>query len=106
MYINLSLNVNSRKDKKMTKKKDLLNQFALAINDVGQDSELGLFLSAYQKKLTKNQLKGLEIPRFTDGISKVVRKSHQGVPTSVTKLISMVNHRGILNGFGLGLRML
>jgi len=51
-------------------------------------------------------LKGLEIPRFTDGISKVVRKSHQGVPTSVTKLISMVNRRGILSGFGLGLRML
>lgn len=88
------------------KKKDLLNQFTLAINDVGRDSELGVFLRTYQEKLAKNQLKGLEIPRFTDGISKVVRKSHQGVPTSVTKLISMVNYRGILNGFGLGLRML
>ena len=92
--------------KKEQAKKDLLNQFVLAIDDVGKDSELGVFLSSYQEKLTKNQLKGLEIPRFTDKISKVVRKSHQGVPTSVTKLISMVNHRGILDGFGLGLRML
>ncbi len=30
--------------------KDLLNQFALAINDVGQDSELGFFLITYQEK--------------------------------------------------------
>lgn len=92
--------------KKEQAKKDLLNQFVLAIDDVGKDSELGVFLSSYQEKLTKNQLKGLEIPRFTDGVSKVVRKSQQGVPKSVTKLISMVNHHGILNGFGLGLRML
>lgn len=87
------------------RKKDLSRQFVLAINDVGKNSELGIFLSTYQTKLAKNQLKGLEIPRFTEGISKVVRKSHQGVPTSVTKLISMINQRGILNGFGLGLRM-
>ena len=87
------------------RKKDLSRQFVLAINDVGKNSELGIFLSTYQSKLDKNQLKGLEITRFTDGISKVVRKSHQGVPTSVTKLISMINQRGILNGFGLGLRM-
>lgn len=87
------------------RKKDLSRQFVLAINDVGKNSELGIFLSTYQTKLAKNQLKGLEITRFTDGISKVVRKSHQGVPTSVTKLISMINQRGILNGFGLGLRM-
>lgn len=100
-------NTYTKKGRKMSqKKKDLLNQFTLAINDVGRDSELGVFLRTYQEKLAKNQLKGLEIPRFTDGISKVVRKSHQGVPTSVTKLISMVNRRGILNGFGLGLRML
>ncbi|MGK4018661.1 hypothetical protein [Weissella paramesenteroides] len=92
--------------KKEQAKKDLLNQFVLAIDDVGKDSELGVFLSSYQEKLTKNQLKGIEIPRFTDGVSKVVRKSHQGVPKSVTKLISMINNRGILNGFGLGLRML
>lgn len=95
-----------QKGRKMSKKEDLLNQFALAIDDVGKDSELGIFLITYQEKLAKNQLKVLEIPRFTDKISKVVRKSHQGVPTSVTKLISMVNHRGILDGFGLGLRML
>lgn len=87
------------------RKKDLSRQFVLAINDVGKNSELGIFLSTYQTKLAKNQLKGLEIQRFTEGISKVVRKSHQGVPTSVTKLISMINQRGILNGFGLGLRM-
>lgn len=99
-------NTYTKKGRKMSQKKDLLNQFTLAINDVGKDSELGVFLRTYQEKLAKNQLKGLEIPRFTDGISKVVRKSHQGVPTSVTKLISMVNRRGILNGFGLGLRML
>lgn len=87
------------------RKKDLSRQFVLAINDVGKNSELGIFLSTYQTKLAKNQLKGLEITLFTEGISKVVRKSHQGVPTSVTKLISMINQRGILNGFGLGLRM-
>lgn len=52
----------------MISKKDLLSQFALAIDDVGQDSELGIFLSTYQEKLAKNSLKGLEIPRFTDGI--------------------------------------
>ncbi len=52
------------------RKKDLSRQFVLAINDVGKNSELGIFLSTYQAKLDKNQLKGLEITRFTDGISK------------------------------------
>ncbi|WP_258088442.1 bacteriocin immunity protein [Weissella fangxianensis] len=84
----------------------LLNQFDIAIQEVDENSKLSKFLIEYRNKLLNNKLKGIEISQFIDGISKIIRKDHQNVPHSVLKLMSMVQYRGIWNGFGLGLRML
>lgn len=84
----------------------LLKQFDVAIQSVGKETPLGIYLKKYQIKLLNNQLKGIEIPRFIDNISKIARVDNQGIPTEVLKLMSMVNKKGILGSFGLGLRML